>query len=195
MRSASSARRRSEPPALTSRAGGPRLRDGGAHPRATKRNGTSYRHLQPGNRMEAARSRPRPQRRSSGSSAGVTTEASTAPAHSQGRRRRDPHRSERRLSSGGADGPARAPSSPSQLVGGVSNGQPRRHPVFAGNRGYRPTTARTSGGKRIRRGRREPTSPPETLAGRRSARDPSVPRTARSFGNEVLVHSSTTPAD
>lgn len=118
-RSASSARRRSEPPALTSH--GVDLDDGTAgHPRATQRTGTSDRLFQPGNRMETGRSRPRPQRRSSGSSAGVTTEASTAPAHSRERRRRDPDRSERRPSRVDEPmEPARAPSSPSRLIGGV----------------------------------------------------------------------------
>jgi len=96
MRSASSARRRSEPPALTSRAGGPRRRDGRPSP-----SDAAHRHERPPSSTgqpdgETSRSRPRPQRRSSGSSAGVTTEASTAPAHSRERRRRDPHRSERR---------------------------------------------------------------------------------------------------
>jgi len=65
--------------------------------------------------------------------------------------------------------PARAPSSPSRLIGGVGNGQSSRHPVSSGNRRYRPTTARRPGGKRTRRGRREPTFP--TRDARREAID------------------------
>jgi hypothetical protein len=159
MRSASSARRRSEPPALTSRAGEPRRRDGGDHPRATQRTGTSDRLLRPGNRMETSRSRPRPQRRLSGSSAGVTTEASTAPAHSRERRRRDPHRSERRSLVWRSRWNPRGPIAP----------------VPTDRRGRQRTTESPSGilgkprisadhdsearGKRTRGGRRKPTGP------------------------------------